>query len=126
LTAALAALSLAVLAILPAEHIHLPVAHQHPHDAALIHRHYEPHHATHSTKTITDRDDDHEVRWVASVFTIQPISHAGPAVAPVASYGAGVPPEALPATLFVSPAESAHDPPWAVEITLRGPPSFSL
>jgi hypothetical protein len=59
------------------------------------------------------------------VFTIQPISHLGPAVALVASYGGGVPPEPLTPTLFVSPAESAHDPPCAADITPRGPPSFS-
>jgi hypothetical protein len=76
------------------------------------------------TATIEHQDDDRDVQWVGSFFTSQetsvPIRPPGLVVTALA----GVSPQWAVAMLFVSFAESAHDPPWAAALTLRGPPSF--
>ena len=125
LTATVAALSLAVLAALPAEHIHTRAADHHRDDAALIHRHFEAHHPPDRTATLEHQDDDHDVRWIASLFTGREKSVSSRPLGLVVTALAAMAPQPISAERFVSAAESAHDPPWASAPTLRGPPSFS-
>jgi hypothetical protein len=113
-----------VLAALPVEHIHLRAADHHHDHAVLIHRHYEAHHPAGLAATIEQQDDDHGVQWVASFFTSRETSVTGHPPGLVGMAVAGVSPPRVLAKLFVSSAESAHDPPWAAPFTLRGPPSF--
>jgi hypothetical protein len=125
LTATVAALSLAVLAALPAEHIHTRAADHHRDDAALIHRHFEAHHPPDRTATLEHQDDDHDVQWIASLFTGREKSVPSRPPGLVVAVLAALTPQLISAQFFISTAESAHDPPWASAPTLRGPPSFS-
>ena len=124
LTATVAALSLAVLAALPAEHIHTRADHYRD-DATVIHRHFEAHHSPERTATLEHQDDDHDVRWIASPFTGREKSVSSRPPGLVVTALAAMAPQPISAEFFVSAAESAHDPPWASAPTLRGPPSFS-
>ena len=125
LTATVAALSLAVLGALPAEHIHAVTSDHHRDDATVIHRHFEAHHPSGRTATLEHQDDDHDVQWIASLFTGREKSVPSRPPGLVVAVLAALTPQLISAQLFVSPAESAHDPPWASVPTLRGPPSFS-
>jgi hypothetical protein len=119
--ATVAALSLAGMAALPAEHVH---GGQSDHDAdhgRLIHRHYDAHHPVGPAITIEGHDDDHDVQWIASFVTRSESSvNAQPraivaAVLPAVSQRTFI-------RLFFPSAESLHDPPSAPPPALRGPP----
>ena len=121
--AAAAAVSLAALTLLPAEHIHTSEGHDDDH-GPRIHRHFAAH-VPGSAATIEDEDDDHEVRWLSTVFTIgkAPVhAAANPAALPLHSTDVPLRPSAWVSAPW---RPSSHDPPWRSSLDLRGPPLFS-
>ena len=121
-SAALCVLGVVGLALLPPEHVHH--AADHDHDAEVVHRHFEPHHAARPQVHVENPDED--ATYLSSVFTLPDTdSLSRPALVFTAATLPAITAPVFTPWHFEKRDLRVHDPPWARALSLRGPPSLS-
>ena len=121
-SACLAAFGLVGLALLPPEHVHVAANHDHGR-TEVVHRHFEPHHATAPQTHVENPDDD--PTYLSSAFTVPtPVSVVGHGNAWVLAATSGVAAPGFTQWHRRTRDLRVHDPPWACVHSLRGPPQL--
>ena len=109
------------LSVLPPEHVHFAAAHEDHEPAEVVHRHFEPHHATSPQPHVESPDD---ATYLANLFVVS-APHALGAPSAFVVVAAAPEPESQSFTRWHASGRDlrVHDPPWARSNALRGPPS---